>query len=119
MDRMSLDFNNVALPSGCHPGEHSSRTVVLIGWRLHELAKVPVVHDERITQVLVEVGDGRANADRVAALPLVLRQGADIRDAGEKGQAWRFGLGRRAKAQTPHLQTRNQDRPGHPDEHGG
>ena len=121
--RASLDLNEVpCLQVVPVAGERVFQRLVgdlVVGWRLDELAKGAVMDDERIVQVFVEVCDRRANADRVAALAVSLREGADIGDTREKWQRRRTRALREGSRRHACQTHNNQDRPGHPDEHGG
>ena len=52
--------------------------------RHDELAEGAVVHDQRLLLHFVEMGDGAANADRIAERAAVLRQRANVLNPREQ-----------------------------------
>ena len=88
-NRSSLDLHEVArleIAPRTYAGE--------VGRVQHELAERAVMHDECRPLHFVEMGDCRANADRVPEGALVLRQRADVLDVGDDVERRRGFLAR-------------------------
>ena len=92
-----------------------------VGRRQDELPELAVVNDQGDVRQLVDVGDGGAHANRVAARAFVLRQRADRADGGERRQRGARTAWPRAAAvvgRTAMDERENQERKRVPAAHG-
>ena len=88
--RPALDFDEVAAPQLAPGGDRRG-----IGRRHEELSELAVVDDQVDLRLLVDVGHGAADANRIAARPFILGERANRADGRQGRECGSSPLGAR------------------------